>query len=83
MVEAAVFGADASDPDETHRLPSDRVPVSPLSLCDPAAGRRADRELGAFACELESRALARDPRMKRVRSATLQETVAEDRFWNS
>lgn len=83
MVEAAVFGADASDPEEAHRLPSDRVPVPPLSLCDPAAGRRDDRELCAFACELERHALAADPRMKRVRSATLRETVAEDRFWNS
>lgn len=83
MVEAAVFGADASDPDEAYRLPGDRVPVSPLPLRDPAAGRRADRELADFTCELEQNALARDPRMKRVRSATLQETVAEDRFWNS
>lgn len=83
MVEAAVFGADASDPDEACRLPGDRVPVSPLPLCDPEAGRKPDGELAAFACELERQTLARDPRMKRVRSATLRETVAEDRFWNS
>lgn len=83
MVEAAVFGADASDPDEAYRLPGDRGSVSPLPLCDPAAGCRADRELAAFACELERQTLARDPRMKRVRSAALRETVAEDRFWNS
>jgi len=83
MVEAAVFGADASDPDDAYRLPSDRLPVPSLPLCDPAAGRGDDRELAEFACDLERRALSPDPRMKRVRSAVLRETVSVDRFRNS
>lgn len=83
MVEAAVFGADASDPDEAHRLPGDRQAVSPLPLCGPAAGRASDREMADFTCEVERQALARDPRMKRVRSAVLREAVVEERFRNS
>lgn len=83
MVEAALFGADASDPDDAHRLPSGPDPGGSLPLCDPEAGRGEDRELADFACDLERRALAADPRMKRVRSAMLRETVAEERFRNT
>jgi len=83
MAEAAVFGADASDPDEAHRLPYDHLPAMPLPLCDPGAGRGDDRELAGFACDLERQALSPDPRMKRVRSAVLRETVAHERFRNS
>ncbi|GAB4370257.1 MAG: TldD/PmbA family protein [Deltaproteobacteria bacterium] len=83
MVEAALFGADASDPDDAHRLPAGPVPSGSLPLCDPEAGRAEDRALADFACDLEARTLAVDSRMKRVRSAVLRETVAEERFFRS
>lgn len=83
MVEAAVFCADASDPDEAYRLPDDASPAVDLPLYDPACETVSDREKAEFACELERRTLAEDPRMKRVRTASLRETVAEVRLRNS
>ena len=83
MVEAAVFCADACDPDEGHRLPPREGAAPRPELCDPGAGKVEDRELAGFACGLERRTLSRDPRLKRVRSASLRETVAEECFRNS
>lgn len=77
MVGAAVFCADASDPDEAYRLPDDAAPPVEVDLYHPACEAVSDRERAEFACELERRTLSQDPRMKRVRTASLRETVAE------
>lgn len=89
-VEAAIFCADASDRDDAHGLPEDGRPGSPGSgeageplLFDPACERVGETEKADFARELEIETLSLDPRMKRVRAASLTETVAEVRFRNS
>ncbi len=89
-VEAAIFCADASDRDEAYGLPDDREDVSrgnggpgDLLLYDSSCEEVGEEEKADFARELESRALSLDPRMKRVRTALLTETVAEERFRNS
>jgi len=83
MVETAVFCADSSDPDSAYGLPDPAGPPPALSLFDPAWEGVGEREKADFASGLESAALAFDPRVKRVRSASLKEAVAEVRFWNS
>ncbi len=80
MVEAAVFCANASDPDAAYGLPD--AAGEPLSatgppLYDPACESLDDGAKAAFARELESRTIGFDPRMKRVRSASLRESVGE------
>jgi PmbA protein len=89
-VEAAIFCADGSDRDDAYGLPEGGGEVSAragepaaLPLFDPSCDRVGEREKADFACELEARALAFDSRMKRVRSASLTETVAEVRVRNS
>ncbi len=80
MVEAAVFCAGASDPDPAYGLPDAAGglrPAADLPLYDPACETLDDGAKAAFARELEARTIAFDPRMKRVRSASLRETVAE------
>lgn len=83
MVDAAVFCADSSDPDPAYGLPDAGVGSSGTNLFDPAWESVDDREKAEFASFLERATLAFDPRMKRVRSASLKETVEEIRFWNS
>ncbi|MBI5418706.1 MAG: TldD/PmbA family protein [Deltaproteobacteria bacterium] len=83
MVEAALFCADASDPDPAYGLPETVGGYAALPLYDPAWESVGDDEKAEFAAELERRTLAVDPRMKRVRSASLRETVAEVAFRNS
>jgi PmbA protein len=89
-VEAAIFSADASDRDDAHGLPENGgngsagdVPHGGPLLFDPSCERVEEQEKADFTCELESRTLAVDPRMKRVRTASLTETVAEVRLRNS
>ena len=83
MVEEALFCADASDPDDAYGLPDPAGPHPSLSLFDPSCETVAEEEKGAFACSLESTTLARDPRMKRVRSASVHETVGSVEIRNS
>lgn len=79
MVEAAVFCARASDPDPAYGLPdaAGAAPAADAGLYDPACESVDDDARAAFARELEARTVAFDPRMKRVRSATLRDTVSE------
>ncbi len=82
MIEAAVFCAGASDADPAYGLPGEGDGVAPCSgadlpFYDPACEVVDDDVKAAFARELEARTIAFDPRMKRVRSASLRETVAE------
>ncbi len=82
MVEAAVFCARASDPDPAYGLPDAAAgavpaPAADLPLYDPACETVDDDAKARFARDLEARTVAFDPRMKRVRSASLKETVAE------
>lgn len=89
-VEAALFCADASDRDEAYGLPEQACngspgpggPLDPL-LFDPSWEGVEEQEKADFARDLEGRTLAVDPRMKRVRTASLTETVTEVRFRNS
>jgi len=83
MVEAALFCADASDPDPAYGLPDADGEFPEPALYDPAWESVGDSAKAGFAADLERRTLAFDPRMKRVRSASLKETVTEARFWNS
>ncbi|MGE5662763.1 MAG: TldD/PmbA family protein [Deltaproteobacteria bacterium] len=80
MVETAVFCARGSDPDPAHGLPGSAegaAPATDAALYDPGCESADDDAKARFARELEARTVAFDPRMKRVRSATVQETVAE------
>jgi len=83
MVEAALFCADASDPDPAYGLPDPAGEFPEPALYDPAWENVGDPAKAEFAADLERRTLASDPRMKRVRSASLKETVTEVRFRNS
>lgn len=88
MVEAAVFCATASDPDPAYGLPGAAdgaapAPAADPSLYDPACETVDDGAKAAFARELEARTIAFDPRMKRVRAASLIETVAETTILSS
>jgi PmbA protein len=83
MAEAAFFGADASDPDPAYGLPDAGGEFPHPPLYDAAWEKIADDEKAEFASGLERRTLAFDPRMKRVRSASLKETVTEVAFRNS
>jgi len=83
MVEEAFFCADASDPDDAYGLPDAGGPFQPLALFDPSCESVAEEEKGEFARALESMTLARDPRMKRVRSASVHETAGSVEIRNS
>ncbi|MGE5699788.1 MAG: TldD/PmbA family protein [Deltaproteobacteria bacterium] len=83
MVEAALFCADASDPDDAYGLPDTGGKFPEPALYDPAWEKVGDAEKAEFAADLERRTLAFDPRMKRVRAASLREAVTEIRFRNS
>ncbi|GAB4234047.1 MAG: TldD/PmbA family protein [Deltaproteobacteria bacterium] len=76
MVEEALFCADASDPDPAYGLPDPAGAPVDLPLYDPSVETVSDREKGEFVRSLESMALSPDPRMKRVRTAALHETVS-------
>src|SRR4030067_3074769 len=83
MVEAALFCADASDPDPAYGLPDADGEFPEPALYDPAWESVGDSAKAGFAADLERRTLPFDPRMKRVRSASLKETVTEAGVWNS
>lgn len=83
MVEAALFCAGSSDPDAACGLPDAGGEFPAPPLYDPAWEVVGDREKAEFAVELERKTLSLDPRMKRVRSASLVESVGEVRFRNS
>ena len=83
MVEEAKFCAASSDPDEAYGLPDIDSPPPGVSLYDPAAQSVTEDEKRDFTQSLEAFALARDPRVKRVRTASLQETVSETTLLNS
>ncbi|RPJ40238.1 MAG: hypothetical protein EHM19_13985, partial [Candidatus Latescibacterota bacterium] len=75
MVEEAAFCAGASDADEAYGLPDIEGPPPEPALYDPAGESVSEEEKGEFARSLEAKVLTRDPRMKRVRTAALRETV--------
>jgi len=83
MVEEALFCADASDPDAAYGLPDAAGPATDLPLYDPSVETVTEGEKGEFARSLEARTLARDPRVKRVRTAALRETVATVSLFHS
>lgn len=83
MVEEALFCADASDPDAAYGLADPAGSAADLSLYDPSVETIPEGEKGEFACSLEAQALARDPRVKRVRTAALRETVATVSLFHS
>ena len=90
MAEEAAFCAESSDPDDAYGLP-DAASLPPDAgfrppdpgLFDPARESVTEEEKGEFARSLEAGALARDPRMKRVRTAALHDTVNELSLRNS
>jgi PmbA protein len=82
-VEAAFFCAASSDPDPAYGLPDGDGPFPDAPLYDPSWERVGDGEKADFARELEGRSVGFDPRMKRVRTAALTETVAETAVRNS
>lgn len=82
-VEAALFCAGASDPDPAYGLPDDASPPPDLPLIDPECERLADEDRAEFARALEEAARRYDPRVRRVRTAALVETVVETAFRNS
>ncbi len=89
MVREAAFCLESSDPDDAYGLP-DAGPAAGASfaapapaLYDPAWESVAEEEKGEFARSLEAAVLARDPRMKRVRTAALRDAVAEVSLRNS
>ena len=83
MVEEALFCADASDPDAAYGLPDAAGPATDLPLYDASVETVPEEEKGEFARSLEARVLARDPRVKRVRTAALRETVATVSLFHS
>ncbi len=86
MVEEALFCAGSSDPDGAYGLPDAARPSAPgadPALYDPACESVTEEEKGDFARSLEAMVLARDPRMKRVRTAALHDTVTEISLSNS
>lgn len=90
MAREAAFCLESSDPDDAYGLPDaepftgDAVSGSRApALFDPAWESVAEEEKGEFARSLEAAVLARDPRMKRVRTAALRDAVAEVSLRNS
>jgi len=83
MVEEALFCADASDPDAAYGLPDAAGPATDLPLYDASVETVPEEEKGEFARSLEAQVLARDPRVKRVRTAALRETVATVSLFHS
>jgi len=83
LVEEAAFCAEATDPDDAYGLPSGGGAVPGLPLFDPACDAVPEEEKGDFARSLEAMALSRDPRIKRVRTAALHETVTDVALVNS
>jgi len=83
MVEEALFCADASDPDPAYGLPDPAGAATDLPLYDPSVDSVPEGEKEEFARSLEAKVLARDPRLKRVRTAALRETVATVSLFHS
>ena len=83
MVEAAIFNAGPTDADPACGLPDESQEFPAPSLYDPSWEGVGDREKAEFAIGLERNTLSLDPRMKRVRSASLMESVGEVIIWNS
>ena len=83
MVEEALFCADASDPDPAYGLPDPAGAATDLPLYDPSVDTVPEGEKGEFARSLEAKVLARDPRVKRVRTAALHEKVATVSLFHS
>jgi PmbA protein len=82
MVEAALFSAAASSPDDAYALPDDRTPVPALDL-DGSGSPVDDEARSAFAAGLEHATLAADPRVTRVRTASLSDAVFDVSYRNS
>lgn len=82
-VEAAFFCAAASDADPAYGLPEEGPAPATRSLYDPACEGIGESDRAEFARALEAATLRSDPRVRRVRSAVLVETVSETRFRNS
>jgi PmbA protein len=83
MVEEALFCADASDPDAAYGLPDAAGPAADLPLYDASVETVPEEEKGEFARSLEAQVLARDPRVKRVRTAAMRETVVTVSLFHS
>jgi PmbA protein len=83
MVEEAFFSASVSDPDPSNGLPAANGEFPQLFLHDDSWETVKDGEKAEFAVSLEHRTLSADPRMKRVRNATLVESASEVSFGNS
>jgi len=83
MAQEAAFCAESSDPDDAYGLPDAGTPLGGPALYDPARESVAEEEKGEFARTLEAGVLARDPRMKRVRTAALHDTVTDVSLVNS
>ncbi len=83
MVEAALFCADSSAPDEAHGLPGESTPFPSPEIYDEGWRSVDDAARSGFASGLERATLAADPRISRVRSAMLTESVSEVAFRNS
>jgi PmbA protein len=75
MIDNALVGATAQTPDPCHGFASPQ-PVPELSgLFDPALAEVADRTKVARALDLERMTLAIDPRLRRVRKATYNDST--------
>ena len=83
MVEEAIFCADAADPDAAYGLPDAAGIAADLPLYDASVETVPEGEKGDFARSLEALVLARDPRVKRVRTAALRETVTTVSLFHS
>jgi PmbA protein len=83
MVEEASFCAGSSDPDEAYGLPDVEGPPPELALYDPAGESVSEEEKGEFVRSLEAGVMAHDPRIARVRTAALHDTVSEVSLSNS
>ena len=83
MVEEATFCADASDPDLAYGLPDAAGPATDLPLYDASVETVPEEEKWEFARSLEAQVLARDPRVRRVRTASLRETVSTVSLFHS
>lgn len=83
MVSEAIFCADASDPDPAYGLADPAGTAGDLPLFDPSVDTVPEEEKGEFARSLEAKVLARDPRVTRVRTAALHETVGTVSLFHS
>ncbi|MCL2102919.1 MAG: TldD/PmbA family protein [Syntrophorhabdaceae bacterium] len=83
MAKEAAFCAESSDPDDAYGLPDVDAPPADITLYDPSNESVSEDEKRDFTQSLEAKVIARDPRMKRVRTASLQETLSDVSLLNS